>query len=280
MSGLAEPMGLIAGSGRVPILVAEGIRREGLPLVVVGLRGQADPGLRKLADRFDWAGVARVGRWIRLLRRRGVRRAVMVGGVRKVDVYSPLRLLRYLPDLRAVRLWYRTVRSDRRDNAILRALTELLGREGIELMSSVQYCREHLAADGLMTRTAVPRSAEADVEFGFRIARSSAELDIGQCVAVKDGDIIAIEAIEGTDRMIRRAGRLCRSGGWTLVKVARPGQDMRFDVPAVGPETIRRLKDAGGACLVLEAQRTLIVDKPETLALADERGIAILGKRA
>jgi DUF1009 family protein len=280
VSAAGEPLGLIAGSGRVPILVAEGIRREGLPLVVVGLRGQADPALRALADRFDWAGVTRVGRWVRLLRRRSVSRAVMVGGVRKADIYSPLRLLRYLPDIRTARLWYRTVRKDRRDNAVLLAVAELLRREGIELMSSVEYCREHLAAEGLMTRTAPARGVEADVEFGFRIARGSAELDVGQCVAVKDGDIIAVEAIEGTDRMIRRAGRLCRTGGWTLVKVARPGQDMRFDVPAVGPETIRRLKDAGAACLVLEAGRTLIVDKPQTLELADQCGIAVLGKTA
>ncbi|KPK83998.1 MAG: hypothetical protein AMJ81_06820 [Phycisphaerae bacterium SM23_33] len=274
-----EPVGLIAGSGRVPVLVAQGVRRQGRRLVVVALRGQADPALRDLAQHFDWAGVTRLGRWIKLLRRRGVRRAVMVGGVRKADMYSPLRLLRYVPDFRTARLWYRTLRHDRRDHTVLSAVTELLAREGIQLVSSVKYCVEHLATEGLMTRTPLPRGAEADAELGFRIARASAQLDVGQAVAVKDGDIIAVEAIEGTDRMIARAGQLCPRGGWTLVKVARPGQDMRFDVPAVGPETIRRLKDAGAACLVLEAQHTLIVDKPDTLKLADELGIAVLGKR-
>jgi len=278
VSDASEPVGLIAGNGQLPLLVARGLRQAGRPVVVVALRGQADPALRDLADHFAWAGVTRVGSWIRLLRRRGVRQALLVGGVRKADMYSPLRLLRHLPDLRTARLFYRTLRNDRRDNTMLTALADLLGREGIELMSSVESCREHLAESGLMTRTPVPRSAEGDVDFGFQIARRSAELDIGQSVAVKEGDIIAVEAMEGTDRMIARAGELCRKGGWTLVKVARPEQDMRFDVPTVGAETLRRLKDAGGVCLVLEAGRTLILDKPAVLELADKLGIAILGK--
>ncbi len=277
MSGSAEPVGLIAGNGRLPVLIAEGVRRAGRPLVVVGLRGQADPVLRELGDCFAWAGITRLGRCIRLLRRGGVRSAVMAGGVRKEQMYSPLRLLRYLPDLRTARLWYARLRHDKRDHAVLSAVAEELSRAGIELVSSVEYCREHLASEGLMTHTPVPRRVEPDAAFGFEIARRSAELDIGQSVAVKERDIIAVEAMEGTDRMIARAGHLCRSGGWTLVKVARPHQDMRFDVPTVGPETIRALHAAGAACLVLEAGRTLILDKPQTLALADRCGIAVLG---
>ncbi|MFW6133812.1 MAG: LpxI family protein, partial [Planctomycetota bacterium] len=140
-------------------------------------------------------------------------------------------------------------------------------------------CEEHLADEGLMTQTPIPRGAEQDVEFGWRIARASAGLDIGQSIAVKECDIVAVEAMEGTDAMIRRAGRVCRVGGWTLVKVARPKQDMRFDVPTVGPGTLRNLKNAKCACLVLEAGRTLIVDKPATLDLADRLKIAVVGKR-
>ena len=279
MSTTAEPMGLIAGNGRLPILIADGIRRTGRRLVVVGIRGQADPGLRDLADTFAWAGITRLGRWIRLLRRNGVRQAVLAGGVRKANMYSPLRLLRYLPDLRTARLWYGKLRHDKRDNAVLLALADELAAEGIELMSSVEYCAEHLADEGLMTKTSLPRGVEADAAFGFDIARRSAELDVGQSVAVKERDIIAVEAMEGTDEMIARAGRLCKTGGWTLVKVARPDQDMRFDVPTVGAETLRALKSARAACLVLEAGRTIVLDKPETLALADNLGIAVVGKR-
>ena len=277
MSAGEEPLGLIAGNGRLPMLVAEGIRRRRRRLIVVGLRGLADPDLRELADDFAWASLTRMGRWIRLLRRGGARSAILAGGVRKAEMYAPLRLLTHLPDLRTARLWYRTLRRDKRDNAVLRAVAQELAAEGIELMSSAEYCPEHLASDGLMTASPEPRGARADVEFGFRIARRSAELDVGQCVAVKERDIIAVEAMEGTDEMIERAGRLCRSGGWTLVKVARPDQDMRFDVPTVGAETLKKLKAAGCACLVLEAGRSLILDKPATLELADRLGIAVLG---
>lgn len=279
MNAGGEPVGLIAGAGRLPVLIAEGIRRAGRPLVVVGLRGQADERVRELADSFAWVGLTRLSSWIRHLRRAGVRNAVMVGTVRKADMHSPLRVIRYLPDLRTARMWYRKLRHDKRDNAVLAAVADELASGGIELMASTEFCAEHLADEGLMTRTPVPRVAEEDVEFGFRIARGSAELDIGQSVAVRERDIIAVEAVEGTAEMIARAGRLCRRGGWTLVKVARPDQDMRFDVPAVGTETIDQLKSAGGVCLVLEAGRTLILDKPQTLAHADRCGIAVVGRR-
>jgi DUF1009 family protein len=274
------PIGLIAGNGLLPVLIARGVRQAGRKLVVVGLRGQADEALRELADVFAWAGIARPGRWIRVLRRHGVAQTVMAGGVRKSAMYTPLRILRYLPDLRALRIWYRRLRHDRRDNAVLLAVADELAGEGIELMSSVEYVKEHLAGAGVLTRTPPSAMAAADAEFGFAIARQSADLDIGQALAVKERDIIAVEAMEGTDRMIQRAGELCKSGGWTLVKVARPGQDMRFDVPTVGEGTIRNLKAAGGVCLVVEADKTLILDKPATLALADKLGVAVVGKRA
>jgi hypothetical protein len=275
-----RPVGLIAGSGRSPFLVARGIARAGRPVAAVGLRGFTSSLLAGRVDAFRWMGVARMGGWIAQFHRWGVREAVMIGGVRKKEIYSPLRVLRYIPDWRTARLWYRTVRGDKRDNAVLRAAAEELRSEGIELVSCVKFCQEHLADEGLMTRTPVARGSEADVEFGWRIARASAELDIGQSLAVKERDIIAVEAMEGTDAMVRRAGRICRVGGWTMIKVARPSQDMRFDVPTVGPETLRHLKDSRCACLVLEAGRTLIVDKEATLALADKLGIAVVGKRA
>jgi len=274
-----QPVGLIAGHGRGPFLVARGMREAGRRVVVLGLKGFASPRLAGLADEFRWVGLTRMGSWMRALRRANVAEAVMIGGVRKGDMYSRWRLLRYIPDLRTAWIWYVRVRKDKRDNAVLRAVADELGRKGIELVSSVEYCGEHLASEGLMTRKSPPRGWEADVEFGWRIARASAEMDIGQSVAVKERDIIAVEAIEGTDAMIRRAGDLCPAGGWTLVKVARPEQDMRFDVPTVGPETIRNLRDAGCKCLAVEAGRTVIVDKPDTLALADALGVAVVGRR-
>ena len=278
MSSAKQPVGLIAGAGRVPFLVAAGILRRNRRLVVVALKGFASPRLTGLADDFTWAGLTRVGRWIRYLRKEGVREAVLIGSVRKKEMYLRFRLLRNLPDIRTARIWYAKVRKDKRDNSVLRAVADELAREGIELASSVKYCQEHLAGEGVMTRTRPSRSVEEDAEFGWRIARSSAHLDIGQSVAVKEHDIIAIEAIEGTDEMIRRAGKLCKVGGWTLIKVARPRQDMRFDVPTVGPDTMRNLAEQKCTCLVLEAGKTLIADKPATLVLADKLGIAVVGK--
>ena len=280
MTDGAEPVGLIAGSGRPPFLVANGIHRAGRRVLIIALRGFASPRLMDVADEFLWSGLTRVGGWVSALRARRVREAVMIGGVRKSIAYSPVKLLQYIPDFTTIWLWYYQIRKDRRDNTVLLAVADVFGRKGIEMVSCVKYCQEHLSDEGLMTKTPVPRRVEGDVEFGWRIARASAGLDIGQAVAVKDRDIIAIEAIEGTDSMIHRAGTLCRVGGWTLVKVARPNQDMRFDLPTVGPSTLRNLKDAKCACLVLEADKTLIVDKATTLALADKLGIAVIGKRA
>lgn len=274
------PVGMIAGSGRVPFLVANGVRRANRRVIVVGIRGAASRRLKSVADAFDWRGVTRVGTWVRTFRRHGVHEAVMIGGVRKRDMYSPLRIFRYIPDWRGVCIWYFQTRKDKRDTPLLLAVADALREDGIELVSSVRYCREHLADEGLMTRTPVPRGVERDVEFGWRIARASADLDIGQCIAVKERDIVAVEAIEGTDAMIRRAGEVCRVGGWTMIKVARPNQDMRVDVPTIGPSTIKFLKEAKCVCLVVEAGKTLIVDKPATLALADRLRIAVVGKRA
>jgi hypothetical protein len=139
------------------------------------------------------------------------------------------------------------------------------------------YCKEHLATMGLMTRTHVRPSVKEDIEFGWQIAKKLGELDIGQAIAVKEREVIAVEAIEGTAEMIERAGHLCRSGGWTLIKVSKPQQDLRFDVPCVGTETVRGLAQNGGKCLVVEADKTIIIDKPQTIELADKLGISILG---
>jgi len=273
-----RPVGMVAGSGRMPFLLAAGIRKAGRPIAMVALKGFASPRVTELADVATWSGVTRLGRWVSFFRRNNVDEAVLIGGVRKRDMYLPLRVLRYIPDLRTALLWYVKLRKDKRDNAVLLAVADELRNEGIELVSSVKYCKEQLAEEGLMTTKPVPPAAQQDVDFGWRIARASAELDIGQSVAVREGDIIAVEAMEGTDAMIRRAGRVCRTGGWTMVKVARPNQDMRFDVPTIGPKTIRNLKDAHCRCLVVEAGKTIIVDKVVTLELADKLGIAIVGK--
>lgn len=272
---LDNPLGIIAGAGRFPFLVADGARRAGRPVVIVALRGLANPDLRALADRFHWSGIVRLGRWIRLFRRSGVHEAIMAGSVRKSEMYGRFRMLRYLPDWTSIRLWFFEV-ADRRNDTILRATAEHMQREGITLTDSVQYCREHLPAPGVLTKNRPSKVLEKDIEFGWHIAKEMGRLDIGQAIAVKEQEVIAVEAIEGTDRMIERAGQLCSHGGWTLIKVAKPNQDLRFDVPTVGPDTIENLHRHGAKALVFEAGITLAVDADKMIALADRYGIVVV----
>jgi hypothetical protein len=279
MSGNPQnPLGIIAGAGRFPFLVADGARQAGRPVVIVALRGLASPDLKAHADRFYWSGVVRLGRWIRLFRKTGVREAIMAGAVRKSEMYARFRLIRYLPDWTSFKLWFFQV-ADRRNDTILRATADQMQSRGITLVNSVQYCSEHLASEGVMTRRQPTAAQQRDIEFGWRIAKEMGRLDIGQSIAVKEQEVIAVEAIEGTDRMIERAGSLCRHGGWTLIKVAKPDQDLRFDVPTVGPATIENLHRHGASALVVEAAQTLIVDRPALLEKADKLGIVVVGHK-
>ena len=271
-------MGLIAGQGRLPFLVADGARAAGLRVACVGLKEQADPDLAQHVDFFCWVPLARPGRWIKKLRRQGVTGAIMVGRVAKRRIYTPGRILQYLPDWRAFRIWYGRLRGrDKRNDTLLAALADELATGGIILENSVQYCKEHLAREGVMTKCQPARAVLNDIEFGWEIVKRMGELDIGQALAVKEREVIAVEAMEGTDAMIERAGSLCKAGGWTLIKTAKPNQDMRFDVPTIGPGTIENLKKNNAACLAVEAGKTLILDLPETVELADRYKIAMVG---
>ncbi len=278
-ASLQNPLGIIAGAGRFPFLVADGARQAGRPVVIVALRGLADPALKAQADRFHWSGIVRLGQWIRLFRRAGVREAIMAGSVRKSDMYARFRLIRYLPDWTSLRLWFFEV-ADRRNDTILCATAGHMQSKGITLVNSIQYCGDHMATEGVLTRRQPSPAQQRDIEFGWRIAKEMGRLDVGQSIAVKEQEVIAVEAIEGTDRMIERAGLLCRHGGWMLIKVAKPGQDLRFDVPTVGPATIDNLHRNGAAALVVEAGQTLIVDRPALLERADKLGIVVVGHRA
>jgi len=273
-------LGLIAGQGRLPFLVADGARTAGLKVVCAAFRGHAEPTLAEHVDRFYWVPIARPGRWIKKLRREGVTHTIMVGRVAKQRIYTPWRILQYLPDWRAFRIWYGRLRNhDKRNDSLLSALADELATGGIILEDSVQYCKEHLAHQGIMTKTQPGEQVLRDIEFGWEIVKQMGDLDIGQAIAVKEQEVIAVEAIEGTDKMIERAGQLCRAGGWTLIKTAKPNQDMRFDVPTIGGGTIENLKKNRASCVVVEAEKTLILDMPETIELADKYKIAVVGHK-
>lgn len=273
-----QTLGLIAGQGRLPFLVADGARRAGFKVICIGLADSAEPALAGHVDAFFTGAIARPGGWMRKLRKHGVRETIMVGRVAKTKIYTPWRIVKYLPDWRAIRIWYwRLRKKDKRNDTVLRAIAEEFASGGIILEDSTMYCKEHLAHEGVMTHCQPPASVRQDIAFGWELVKKIGELDIGQAIAVKEREIIAVEAIEGTAKMIQRAGTLCKKGGWTLLKAPRAHHDMRFDVPCIGVDTIKSLKENNAVCVVVQKEKTLIIDKPETLALADQLNIAVVG---
>jgi DUF1009 family protein len=269
-------VGLLAGSGRFPIVFAEKCRSLGVPVVCVGIRYEAPPELIGLTERFYWAGVARLGRMIRCFGREGVQQIVMAGKVTKAVMHTPWRMLSLLPDWRTLRMWYGRPRKDNRDDSLLLGMIAEFEADGMHFESALDLCPELLVSAGALTRRKPTPTEEADIAFGWELAKEMGRLDVGQSVAVKEKAVLAVEAIEGTDRAILRAGELCRAGGFVVVKVAKPQQDMRFDVPTIGGTTIETMRRAGARALAIEAGRTIVLDQQQTIALADRYGITIV----
>ncbi len=272
-------IGLIAGQGMLPVIMARGMKAAGANVCCVGLRDQADPVLRELCDEFSGAGIVQLGRWIRLLKRWGVTEAVMVGRVDKTRMHRPMAKFRQLPDWRAGRVWYKRLRHDKRNAALLAAVADELAESGITLIDSTTYIPDHLAAIGVMGRVQPAPEQQADIDLGWPLLMKTVELHIGQSMAVANRDIIAVEAVEGTDGMIERAGILCRAKGWTLLKTAASDHDRRADVPTIGVETIEKLAAAGGRCIAVGAGRVILIDKPAVIEAADRAKIALVGMR-
>ncbi len=272
-----SPLGLVAGEGMFPRLVAQGARAAGRHVVCVGFRGSAPAELAHDADVFEWVSVARPGRWFRILRGHDCREAILVGRVVKAKMHDRFVVLRSLPDWKALRLWWTVLRKDKRPQTGLNAMMNLFASEGVPLIDSTQYCKDHLASPGVMTRTQPTEARWDDVHYGWDRCQAISRLDIGQAIGVLQRDVIAVEALEGTNAMIERAGDLCKAGGWTCIKVSNKTRDMRLDVPTIGLTTIEKLRAARAACLVLEPGKTIMLEKPKVIELADRYGIAIVG---
>lgn len=270
-----EPVGLLAAGGRFPVVFAEKARAVGLPVVCVAVKGLADPALRDLCPKFHWLRRLALGQVIRRFRAGRVARFAVAGKFHKAVLLRPWMWLRMLPDWRFVRLWWFRKRSDNLDDTLMLALLNEFRSEGMDCVSALDLCPELLVRDGVLSRRRPTEKELRDARFGWRLARKMGELDIGQSVMVRDRAVLAVEAIEGTDACILRAGELCGRGGFVAVKVAKPNQDMRFDVPTVGPRTVESLRAAGGTALVIEAGKTILIDEAETLALADRHGICV-----
>jgi UDP-2,3-diacylglucosamine hydrolase len=274
-----EPLGLIAGQGNLPLETARGIRAAGRPVVCAALSGQASiPELRGVCDRLQVVGLLRLNQWIRVLKRYGCREAVMVGRVGASEMHARFHLFRYVPDWRAARVWFLRTRHDKRNDRLLVAVAEELQSGGIRLIDGRHFVPESLATLGVMTRTTPSLALQADIDFAWPLLKRANELLIGQALTCKDRAVIAVEAVEGTDRLIERTGQFCKRKGWILCKGANPQQDMRFDVPTVGVATIELLHRAGAGALVIEAGRTIMLEKQQLLARADALGIAVLGR--
>jgi DUF1009 family protein len=266
---------LLACAGRFPIVFAEKARECGIPVVCLGARGMADPSLRDICHQFSWLRNASFGKIIRTFRRAGVRRWTMAGKFEKRVLFQPWRWFSLVPDWRAVRFWFFRRRTANNDDSLLLCLIDEFRREGLECVSALDLCPELLVKEGVLTRRKPTAAEEKDIAFGWQLAREMGRLDVGQSVMVRDRAVLAVEAIEGTDLAILRAGELCRRSGFVVVKLAKPEQDRRFDVPTVGTKTIETMRSAGATVLAVEAGRTILLDETATVALAERYGITI-----
>jgi hypothetical protein len=269
---MSEPLGIIAGNGRFPFLVAEAARRAGRRVVVAAIKEEASPEIAAAADEVHWVGLGQFGKCIDALKAAGVREAVMAGQVKHRQIFSDL-----VPDLKLMGVLARL--AFKNTDSLIGAVADALEREGIRLLPSTALLADQMATVGAMSRRAPDKHEQKDIEYGREVARMLAGMDVGQTVVIKARAAVALEAMEGTDEVIQRAGRIA-GPGTVVVKLAKPKQDMRFDVPVVGKATIEAMLAAGAIVLAVEAGRTLLIDKPEVVKQADAAGVALWGLSA
>ncbi|MCG3203888.1 MAG: UDP-2,3-diacylglucosamine pyrophosphatase LpxI [Elusimicrobia bacterium] len=267
-----KPLGLLAGNGRFPFLVAQEARKNGRKVIAVAFNEEADPALEQVVDRIYWVYVGQLSKWIDIFKKEGVSDAVMAGLVRHSNMYADLK--KFHPDMRALKLFWKL--RDRKADTILGGVADELAQSGITLIPSIEHLQSYLAPQGTLTKRKPSAEELADVKFGFQLAKSMAGLDIGQTVCVKNKAVIAVEAMEGTDRCIRRAGEFSQ-GNFVVVKVSKPKQDLRFDVPVIGLNTIETFQESGGGILAIEAGKTLVLDREKLVDWANGEKIGILG---
>ena len=263
-----ETIGLIAGGGQFPLLVAEAARKSGFSVLAVAHLGETDPSLSDKVDEVIWIRLGQLGQLIKALKKKKVKKSLMAGTITKRRMFEDIR-----PDLKGLAVISKLALFH--DDGILRAVADELAREGIEIVSSTQYLPELVAPQGCLTKRKPNKSEKEDIDFGFQVAKELGRLDIGQCVVVRKKTILAVEAIEGTDAAIRRGGDLAHEGA-VVVKVSKPHQDLRFDVPAVGLGTVKAMAEVKAAALAVESGKTLLFDKDEMITYADQLRIAIV----
>lgn len=260
--------GLIAGNGRFPMLVLEGARNQGIEMAVIALKEEASSELASSAKRLHWVSLGELSKAIDLMHQEGVTQAVMAGQVKHSKIFSSIR-----PDWKLAKLLFSLPRKN--TDALIGAIARVLEDEGIRLVDSTMFLKPLLPEVGVLTRRAPDQREAADIQYGLSLARRIAAMDIGQTVVISDRACVAVEAMEGTDETVDRAARIANGKPLVVVKVSKPGQDMRFDVPVIGLPTIEHMKSAGATALALDAGRTLLFDRVQLIAQADASGIAI-----
>jgi UDP-2,3-diacylglucosamine hydrolase len=260
--------GLIAGNGRFPFLVLEGARSQGIEMAVIALKEEASPELQQVAKRLHWVSLGELSKAISLMQQEGVKRAVMAGQVKHSKIFSSIR-----PDWKLAKLLFSLPKKN--TDSLIGAVAKVLEDEGIQLVDSTLFLKPLLPDIGVLTRRASSEHETADMNYGLSVARHIAAMDIGQTVVICDRACVAVEAMEGTDETIRRAARFAEGKPLVVVKVSKPKQDMRFDVPVVGLPTIEAMKQAGATALAIDASRTLLFDREKLIEQANASGIAI-----
>lgn len=264
-----ERYGLIAGNGRFPFLVLQSARRQSVDVIVAAIKEETYPEIESCGYPVHWLGLGELGRLIKLFQKSGVRKAIMAGQVKHAQIFGSA-----FPDLTMIRM-LAGLRQKNTDS-LIGGVAKVLEEAGISLVDSSSFLKPHLAPEGIMTRRGLSPTEQSDVDYGRPIAQKIAAMDIGQTIVVRDRAVVAVEAMEGTDAVIRRAGELGNRAGLTVIKVSKPKQDMRFDIPVIGMTTLNNMIACGATALVIDAQRTLIFDREELVEAADRSGIAVV----
>lgn len=264
---MEKKIGLIAGNGEFPLLFMEKAADLGLEVFVCALKGEADKKIEKYSKNINWLNVGQVKKVLKFFKKNNVEKAVMLGGVTKTRLFFDVR-----PDSLAIRTVAKL--KNTHDDNLLRAFSSLMDENGIKVIGSYEVLPELLAKPGIWTKKQPDPEILKDILIGFKTAKKIGELDIGQTIVVSGGSVVAVEAVEGTDNAIRRGGSLCGKGG-VVVKVSKPNQDMRFDIPAIGPETLKTMKESGIDVLAIEALKTNVLDHAGMISMADENDIII-----
>jgi DUF1009 family protein len=268
MSEKSGMLGLIAGGGQFPLMVAEGARRHGLRVVAVAHKGETEPSLSDHVDKMIWIKLGQLGQLIKALKKEGVQKTLMAGTITKKRMFDNI-----MPDLKGLAVMSKLAVFH--DDDILRAVAGELAKEGIEIVSSTLFLPELLAPSGCLTKKRPSKGETQDIEFGWKVAKALGRLDIGQCVVVKRKTVLALEAIEGTNETILRGGGLAKEGA-VVIKVSKPDQDLRFDVPTVGEKTIKVMSRVKASVLAVETGKTLMFDREMMVARAEDSGISIV----